>query len=104
MKPYKEYFKIPEGFNQDYITNVIKAIYPFLFAISIIMVAISIIFMGIAYLEIIKNGSIFKNRFLEELDPKVKLKIGAIMFLTSVAYSRWYIVIFFPDGILNIIL
>ena len=104
MKPFSEYFKVPEGFNLEYVSNVMKAIYPIIFLVSLVMVALSIFIMGVAYFEMIKSGSIIKHHVIESIEPKTKLKIGAILFLTAVFYSRWYIVVFFPDGILKMVL
>lgn len=104
MKPFSDYFKIPEGFNVEYFKGVMKAVYPFIFLLSIVMIIGSMALMGVSLIEIVRSRSIIKQQFLESLDPKVKLMVAAIMFVSSVAYSRWYMIVFIPDGILNLIL
>ncbi len=104
MKSYNDYFNPPEGFNFEYVKSVMKVLYPITFAISVVMTAVSFAVIATAYFEIVKGDHFSKWRMVESMDPKVKLGLGIVMLIISVSYNKWYIVIFFPDGILNMIL
>jgi len=101
MRSYKEYIEVPEGFKFDYISGVYNNIFPILFLISMIMIIVSLLVIYIGMLQLITE-SISKNQRI--LNPKTKIGLGFFLLFISVFYSRWYIVVFFPDGILKMVL
>ena len=98
MKPFSYYTRIPDGFNTEYVIKVYGAVSPVLFISGILVTALSFFIIGIGALEIVRGRNFGK------ISGKSKILIGLLLMILAGAITKWYLVIFYPDQFLQLIL
>ena len=97
MGDFKDYFILPEGFKTDYVKAVYRGFYPLLFLVSIVMMTTGIFVIG--------EGTWQMLRSKKTVTPPIKrMLIGFGLLILGVLYSRWYIIVFYPETVLGEIL
>lgn len=97
MRDIKDYFVMPDGFKLDYVKAVYKRIFPFLFLASLMMITVGIVIIGQGAYHLVRSKD-------KGISPLKRMGIGFLLMLIGILYSRWYVIVFYPEGMLTEIL